>query len=417
MLSAEVPRAIGDYASRQLAESDRLRVAAENEADPARRDALINAANAIQDNWSEGGTYRVALHTLSGALSGNVSGALGSFMAASQIGILDDALSDMNADPTLREAVLLASSFMMGAATNGLQGAINTTGQTANNYLSHAQIDELQSKLTLCNGDKDCQLEAARQYEDISDSNLAQMLADCEQGGPECAAHSSAMQATQDYYRRAIYESSGFSRNVLLSFAVNDLLEQNVPASTVTGKQLEEYGFSPEVVSMAVAIIAGGRRPNSAKPDGAKPTSGDKTDVDSGVGASRAPWTQVSSDARSVARDIESATGRALPQNQRNRLAEQLREVDHRNPVSDADYANLQREYRRNRTQMIRDWENNTGQSWPKGAQLHHVIPQRYGGPNQWWNAHPAFPSQHQGGIHGTGSPTQTVFPTPISRQ
>lgn len=281
MLSAEVPRAIGDYASRQLAESDRLRVAAENEADPARRDALINAANAIQDNWSEGGTYRVALHTLSGALSGNVSGALGSFMAASQIGILDDALSDMNVDPTLREAVLLASSFMMGAATNGLQGAINTTGQTANNYLSHAQIDELQSKLTLCNGDKDCQLEAARQYEDISDSNLAQMLADCEQGGPECAAHSSAMQATQDYYRRAIYESSGFSRNVLLSFAVNDLLEQNVPASTVTGKQLEEYGFSPEVVSMAAAIIAGGRRPNSAKPDGAKPTSGGKTDANS----------------------------------------------------------------------------------------------------------------------------------------
>lgn len=135
------------------------------------------------------------------------------------------------------------------------------------------------------------------------------------------------------------------------------------------------------------------------------------------TGASRSPWTQVSSDARSVARDIESATGRALPQNQRNQLAEQLREVDHRNPVSDADYANLQREYRRNRTQMIRDWENNTGQSWPEGAQLHHVIPQRYGGPNQWWNAHPALPSQHQGGIHGTGSPTQTVFPTPVPRQ
>ncbi len=120
----------------------------------------------------------------------------------------------------------------------------------------------------------------------------------------------------------------------------------------------------------------------------------------------RSPWTQVSSDALAIARDIENAAGVPIPSNQRSWLANQLRGVDHRNPVSDVDYANLQREYRRNRTQMIQDWEVNTGQSWPEGAQLHHVIPQRCGGPNQWWNAHPAFPSQHQGGIHGTGSPT-----------
>ncbi len=131
----------------------------------------------------------------------------------------------------------------------------------------------------------------------------------------------------------------------------------------------------------------------------------------------RSPWTQVSSDARAIARDIENATGVPIPSNQRSQLANQLRDVDHRNPVSDADYANLQREYRRNRTQMIQDWEANTGQSWPEGAQLHHVITQRYGGPNQWWNAHPALPSEHQGGIHGTGSPTQGVFPTPVPRQ
>ncbi len=127
------------------------------------------------------------------------------------------------------------------------------------------------------------------------------------------------------------------------------------------------------------------------------------------------PWTQVSSDARAILRDVEARTGMTVPGNQRSLLADQVRAVDHRVPVSDAQYRALQAEYRASRGSMISQWEANTGQVWPSGAQAHHVIPTRYGGPNQWWNIHPAQGGAvHQGGIHGVGSPTQTVFPTPI---
>lgn len=64
----------------------------------------------------------------------------------------------------------------------------------------------------------------------------------------------------------------------------------------------------------------------------------------------------------------------------------------------------------------IKEWEQKTGQTWPLDSngrkyQLHHIIEQQYGGPHEWWNAHPArFPDQHQGGIHGAGSPARELF-------
>ena len=68
------------------------------------------------------------------------------------------------------------------------------------------------------------------------------------------------------------------------------------------------------------------------------------------------------------------------------------------------------------RDSIKRDWEKNTGQKWPQygkwnerkqewqkvDVDLHHIIPQRYGGPHEWWNAHPIHPANHtgKGGIH-----------------
>ena len=42
---------------------------------------------------------------------------------------------------------------------------------------------------------------------------------------------------------------------------------------------------------------------------------------------------------------------------------------------------------------------------------LSYLIESSHGGPNQWWNIHPArFPDQHQGGIHSSGSPARDLF-------
>ena len=43
---------------------------------------------------------------------------------------------------------------------------------------------------------------------------------------------------------------------------------------------------------------------------------------------------------------------------------------------------------------------------------LHHIIPRRYGGPNEWWNMVPAArPVEHQCGIHRAGSIYKKIFP------
>ena len=62
-------RAVADFAQGQV---NALREQAKNEADPQKRAALLQQ----QQAWEEGGAYRVALHTATGALSGGVQGAL-----------------------------------------------------------------------------------------------------------------------------------------------------------------------------------------------------------------------------------------------------------------------------------------------------------------------------------------------------
>ena len=47
----------------------------------------------------------------------------------------------------------------------------------------------------------------------------------------------------------------------------------------------------------------------------------------------------------------------------------------------------------------------------PSLYDAHHIIESSYGGPNQWWNMHPArFPDQHQQGIHRAGGPSNQIF-------
>lgn len=68
----------------------------------------------------------------------------------------------------------------------------------------------------------------------------------------------------------------------------------------------------------------------------------------------------------------------------------------------------------RNR-KLKNEWENQTDQKWPKDKltgkdyEAHHIIENKYGGPNEWWNIHPARGgkknvNQHQSGIHNSNS-------------
>ncbi|MTH53684.1 hypothetical protein GKZ89_09740 [Bacillus mangrovi] len=128
-------------------------------------------------------------------------------------------------------------------------------------------------------------------------------------------------------------------------------------------------------------------------------------------------------------RDIEGRTGRELPKNQIEKLKEALRNKEYKK-MSPIETAKHRAEFDKVRNNVIKEWEENTEQKWPvynenviseKTGKIirkqgdkydaHHIIENTFGGEHEWWNMHPAkFPNEHQAGIHGTGSPANTLL-------
>ncbi|MGB1239129.1 MAG: hemagglutinin repeat-containing protein, partial [Pseudomonadales bacterium] len=142
ILSQEVPKAIGDYAQKQMDKIDDLLDLAEKadaEQNSARANQLRAEISQIEANWGEQGEYRVLLHTLSGALSGNLQGAVGALATAVAVPELASTFDEMGLSDTQKGALLLLASGAIGAVANGDIGAVNSVGQAANNYLDHEE--------------------------------------------------------------------------------------------------------------------------------------------------------------------------------------------------------------------------------------------------------------------------------------
>ena len=118
---------------------------------------LIAEAEALEAAWGEGGTLRVALHTIVGGLGGGLSGAVASATTASVIPHLDSLLAENGLSADARKAVLLVASAWLGELADGPRGVFNAVGQTVNNYLSHAEATQLEAlKKTLYSLDPKC---------------------------------------------------------------------------------------------------------------------------------------------------------------------------------------------------------------------------------------------------------------------
>ncbi|OEH56382.1 hypothetical protein AQ616_02365 [Oceanobacillus sp. E9] len=128
-------------------------------------------------------------------------------------------------------------------------------------------------------------------------------------------------------------------------------------------------------------------------------------------------------------RDIEMRTGRELPKNQIEKLKTALRNKEYKK-MSPLDTAKHRAAFDKTKNKVIKEWEENTGEKWPMYKEdvisektgkvirkqgdrydAHHIIENTFGGEHEWWNMHPAkFPNEHQAGIHGTGSPANSLF-------
>ncbi|WP_201599134.1 hemagglutinin repeat-containing protein [Psychrobacter vallis] len=146
----EAPKAVGDYASK-------------------REETLILNGNVEEaKKWGDGGAYRVALHTLVGAIAtGSVEGALSSGTTAVSIPAVRRYLDKQGVDETTRGALLLGLSAAAGAVVGG-NAASNATSfsQTQNNYLTHIQEAARAKELSACKTNE-CRRAVLVKYIDI----------------------------------------------------------------------------------------------------------------------------------------------------------------------------------------------------------------------------------------------------------
>ena len=127
-------------------------------------------------------------------------------------------------------------------------------------------------------------------------------------------------------------------------------------------------------------------------------------------------------------KEVEKFTNREIKPVQMEKLQKALKEQEFVKQTPEK--SKLHRKLFDNaKDKLIDEWEKNTGDKWPVYVEVvfneagevirqagqrfdaHHLIESSFGGPNAWWNLHPAaFPYEHQLGIHGINSVTSLVF-------
>ena len=117
---------------------------------------------------------------------------------------------------------------------------------------------------------------------------------------------------------------------------------------------------------------------------------------------------------RRYIREAEQVTGTRVTDVQRQMLVKDLQQHSF-SKLSAAETAAGRRQFNRMKNRLIEAWEEHTGQTWPRYTEdiptkagtgvlrragqpydAHHIIELSEGGPNVWWNLHPAAaPADH----------------------
>ncbi|WPB59205.1 CdiA family toxin C-terminal domain-containing protein [Xylophilus sp. GOD-11R] len=143
----QAAKAIGDYADakyRELKDSDPTKAA----------------------KWAEGGSYRVAAHTVLGGLTGGAAGAAGALTSQATIDVVAKQIAQLDVPDAVRSALITGAGAAIGAATGGTAGAATAFNATANNYLQHStkwrssQWGAFKEELARCKVTPDCSTDA-----------------------------------------------------------------------------------------------------------------------------------------------------------------------------------------------------------------------------------------------------------------
>jgi len=257
---------VGDYAETKIKESNALRAQAEQTTDPAERAALLEKAQALDDNWGENGRLRLAAHMTIGGLTGGLGGALGAgagTLTAPQINAL---LADSNLDPDLRQALIALASTAAGAAAGGLAGNPVTGGaggfnEVTNNYLTHVQINQWVNEMEACQKTKSDCSSIIKKYQALDIKQQEELISVCATNTTACESMYRQLLDDKKLFLQAV--DNAMSKDLPLGYSLGVLLYNQREAEGVVGstyfaqKMQEKYKLSPEVAEgIASGLLA-----------------------------------------------------------------------------------------------------------------------------------------------------------------
>ena len=227
ILSQEGTKAVGDYATSKLNEANELRQAANN-AEGYLKEQLLNEAQQIENNWQEGGQYRVALHSVIGGLANGIDGIVGSALTATVIPELDSLLQAEGVSEDARAAILLVSSAGIGKTLGGDNGLFQSVGQTTNNYLNHTEatrLNALNKQLIECTDNCNNQTELLNEIKALKELDQARN----EYAATVCSLPSSVAcgQVIDELSEfREEYQTAGLSSSITVKSESLEVLEK-----------------------------------------------------------------------------------------------------------------------------------------------------------------------------------------------
>jgi filamentous hemagglutinin len=160
-------KAVGDYANGKLKEANDLYDQAAAEADPGKKAALYAQADQLEDNWKEGGAYRVAAHAAVGGLTGGAGGAAGAAASSIAIPAIGEQIANLDIPVPVKQALVMAMGAAIGATAGGTAGVAGGFNEASNNYLTATDLRSRQQKLEDCRARKNpaCEVDILRAYD------------------------------------------------------------------------------------------------------------------------------------------------------------------------------------------------------------------------------------------------------------
>ena len=167
LFGQQASKAIGDYAKAKLQEAEQQQIEGlikKQQANRAREEGLFAQADALQaeadtalgvaadlrQQWGEHGSARLALHTLTGALTGGAGGAAGALASSASAPYIADAAKEMGLPDELTNILVQGAATAIGAGLGGTAGGAAALNEVSNNYLTSVQELQRDQDLAEC---------------------------------------------------------------------------------------------------------------------------------------------------------------------------------------------------------------------------------------------------------------------------